>query len=352
MKIVHSDLKKGLVKVKVEHMDDLWYLSNLIDEGDKVKGSTIRKIKLGESTDRKMKIIKKTVFLTIEVKRVEFQIGSNVLLISGIIIDGPEDIQRGSHHTITVEEHNDISIQKQWMKFQLDKLKEACEEKKPDVLIVVHDREEAYIAILQRFGYKLLSKLTGQVTKKAEVSQNTSNFYKEIIKTLQDYDTRYKPNHIVIASPSFWKEDLMKNLEDDQLKKKIVLATCSSCDETALAELLKRQEIKQVMKQEKIAQEMKLVEEVLTEISKDNLAVYGWKEVEERVNAGAVQKLVVTEEFLKKAKEAGKFDDINRIMKLVDQMKGSIHLVGDHDGGKKLDGLGGIAAIVRYKTEY
>ena len=350
MKIIHSDLKKGVVKVKIEQTDDLWYLSSLIEQGDHVKASTVRKIKLGESTDRKVKIIKKTVFLRIEVKKVEFQAGSNVLRLSGIILDGPEDITRGSHHTITLEEQSEATIQKQWMQFQLQKLKEACETKKPDVLIVVHDREEACFALLQRFGYKLLSKISGNVTKKAEVSQQTTNFYKEIIKTLTDYDTRYKPNHIVVASPSFWKEDLLKNLEDDQLRKKMVLATCSTADETAINEVLKRQEIKQVMKEEKIAQEIKLVEDLLSEIAKENLATYGWKHVEERVHAGAVEKLMVSDEFLQKAKDAGKYDDINKIMKLVDTMKGSIHIIGsDHEGGKKLDGLGGIAAIVRYK---
>jgi len=36
-------------------------------------------------------------------------------------------------------------------------------------------------------------------------------------------------------------------------------------------------------------------------------------------------------------------------MKLVDNMKGHIHIISiDHESGKKLHGLGGIAAILRY----
>ena len=34
MDIIHSDFKKGIVKLKVTDADDLWYLSHLIDAGD------------------------------------------------------------------------------------------------------------------------------------------------------------------------------------------------------------------------------------------------------------------------------------------------------------------------------
>ena len=47
MKQIHSDLKHGIVKVKIESTDDLYVLSSIIDNGDKIKGRTIRKIKLG-----------------------------------------------------------------------------------------------------------------------------------------------------------------------------------------------------------------------------------------------------------------------------------------------------------------
>ncbi len=40
-------------------------------------------------------------------------------------------------------------------------------------------------------------------------------------------------------------------------------------------------------------------------------------------------------------------------MKVVDSTKGEIHIVStEHEGGKKLDGIGGIAGILRYKLSY
>ena len=40
-------------------------------------------------------------------------------------------------------------------------------------------------------------------------------------------------------------------------------------------------------------------------------------------------------------------------MKIVDKTKGEIEIISsEHEGGKKLDGLGGIAAILRFKLSY
>ena len=44
---------------------------------------------------------------------------------------------------------------------------------------------------------------------------------------------------------------------------------------------------------------------------------------------------------------------LDELMKKTEEMKGKIYLISsDHEGGKKLDGLGGIAAILRYKLNY
>ena len=55
MKLIHTDLKKGLVKIKVENLDDLWYLNQIIEKNDFIKGKTLRKIKIGKETQRKQK---------------------------------------------------------------------------------------------------------------------------------------------------------------------------------------------------------------------------------------------------------------------------------------------------------
>ena len=53
MKLIHSDFKKGIVKLKVENLDDLWHLMQIIEKGDIAKGTTTRKIKGNEGQEDK-----------------------------------------------------------------------------------------------------------------------------------------------------------------------------------------------------------------------------------------------------------------------------------------------------------
>jgi protein pelota len=348
MKIIHQNLKKGIIKVKVENIDDLWYLSHIIDKNDLIKGQTIRKIKKGEE-ERKAQITKKKVLLTTKTEKIEFK--DNILKISGIVIEGPEDVPKASHHSFKVEENDIITIIKEkWLRFQLDKLKEASEEKIPNILICILDREEAIFALSKPRGYKILSSIKGEVAKKEERVTVKGGFYQEITKSLKEYTSRYKINNIIVASPAFWKEDLMKEIKDKELKEKIVLATCSSVDKGAINEVLKRPEMREVLKQVRSAKEIELVEELLKEISKQGKAAYGIDEVELAANAGAITQLLITDSFIAKMREQEKYDRIDNIMKITDKIKGNITIIScEHEGGKKLDGLGGIAAILRFR---
>jgi len=354
MKLIYSDFKKGEVKVKVENLDDLWYLNQIIEKNDFVKGKTLRKLKLGEENQRKQKIVKKPVFLLIQVEKVEFSKTSNILRISGLIKEAPEDVPLGSYHTFNIEENSIVTIIKQkWLKFQIDKIKEASKETASKILICVHDREEAYFALMKKYGYQLLTNIKGIVVKKADIKKIESTFYKEIIKQLEEYDQRYGLSKIIIASPAFWKEELIKELKDEALKGKIILATCSSADENAVNEVIKRPETENALKQDRIAKEYKYVEELFAEISKNNLASYGIKETKNAAISGAVKTLLITDGFIQQKRAENQYEEIEEIMKTVDATKGDILIISsEHEAGKKLDGLGGIAAILRYKLSY
>ena len=133
----------------------------------------------------------------------------------------------------------------------------------------------------------------------------------------------------------------------------MVLATCSSCDKGAMNEVVKRQEVQSVLQQDRVSEEINLVEQLLSEISKAGAAAYGLKETENAVSAGAAKVLLVTDGLIQKARQEEKFDRINRLMRSADKIGASISIISsEHDGGKRLDGLGGIAAILRYRMNY
>lgn len=353
MKIIHSDLKKGEIKVAVENLDDLWYLSQIIDQGDLIKGKTVRKIKIGQEEERSAKVIKKSVFLKTKIEKIEFSKTSDILRISGKIIEAPDDIPKGDYHTFNVELNSIITVVKEkWMSFQLDKLKDASTETSK-ILIVVHDREEAFFALMKKYGYDLLSHITGNVPKKGIDEKIKTNFYLEIINQIQEYVERYKNQTVILASPAFWKEDLLKELKDENLRKKIITATCSSVDKTGINEVLKRDELKKALQNERLAKEINLVEQLLTEIAKNNLAVYGIKDTEEAIKIGAVDTLLVSDTLIMKLRQENSYEKLDNLLKITDKNKAKIFIISsEHEAGKKLDGLGGIAAILRFKLHY
>ena len=91
----------------------------------------------------------------------------------------------------------------------------------------------------------------------------------------------------------------------------------------------------------------------MTEVAKEGLGVYGIRETEKAGNAGAVKVLLLTDKFIHKRREEGKYDKIDSLMKIIDDMKGEVHIISsEFEPGKKLDGLGGIGGILRYKLTY
>jgi protein pelota len=72
MKLIHSDMKKGEVKVLAQNLDDLWYLNAIIEPNDFVEGKTFRKIKIGSADERAKEAVKKAVFIGISAEKVEF----------------------------------------------------------------------------------------------------------------------------------------------------------------------------------------------------------------------------------------------------------------------------------------
>ncbi|MFC1768179.1 mRNA surveillance protein pelota [Nanoarchaeota archaeon] len=346
----HTNLKKGEIKLKPENKDDLWILSQIIDSEDLIKSRTLRKIKVGGKDERSGSVARKPMFLSLKVEKVEL---AENLRILGTVTEGNEDVPKGSHHSFNIEENDILTIIKpKWLKFQLDKVKEATKTKVSPILICVLDRDECYIALMKRRGFEVIAHLEGNVQKK-DVEVKSVNFYEEIIKKLEEIVGRQRIDNIILASPAFWKEDLMKKISKDEIKKKIHLATCSAVGKSAINEVLKRKEIQNVMKEDRTTQEINLVEHLFEEISKDEKAAYGTKEVNAASDSGAIEILLVTDGLIKKSREDNNYQELEKLMKNVDSIKGEVHLISsDNDGGKQLDGLGGIGAILRFKMNY
>jgi protein pelota len=352
MKILNKNLKKGKIKIITENLDDLWYLSQIIEPGDIIEGSTTRKIVFGDSSE-KSRAERKRVFLSIVVEKIDYE-DINVLKAIGKINSENKDIGKGSYHSFDIDTETKISIIKNWPSYQLKLLNDATKTNIAKIMVCVLDRENAVFAKLKKQGFEVLSEIKGDVQKKEERAnkspQNKKGFYNEIYEKMKDYDERYNFDYIVVASPAFFKEDFVKIVKNQKIKDKIRLSGCSSVSKNAINEVLKREELANVIKDDKTSKEVKLVEKLMEEISKDNKAAYGLNDVSKAVEMGAIQELLITDSFINEKREKGNFQKIDRLMKKAENLKADIHIISkENEGGKKLEGLGGIAAILRFK---
>jgi protein pelota len=332
MKLISLDPRRTFAVVEAQSLQDLWRLSTLIEAGDTVTAKTERKIKVNEDT-----VVRKPVTLTILVEKTELQ--GDILRVSGYTTDIHDDVPKGSHHTINVVVHEPITIHKEWLSWQLDKLQE--QEGHP-ILMLLMDREEAVFAVLRREP-EILATIKGTVQKKG--MDGGSPYWQELATHLAEYDERIKPQHIIVASPAFFKEYVIQVLPAE-LQKKTVGATISATGAAAMAELIRRPEVKHVLTQERFAQESTLVDQLMEAIHKEK-AAWGIADVSEQVSNGAIATLLVTVAYINKTRQENTYDSLASLMKLAESMKASVHVM-DTTASEQVDKLGGIAGVKRW----
>jgi len=119
-----------------ENVDDLWHLAHVLEPGDLVEGDTTRRIQRNDDQMRDTGGQREHLFVTLQVDEVEFARFANRLRVSGVIVGCSREDQLNAHHTINVEEHDEITVEKHFKPDQTERLEEATEAaENPDVAI-------------------------------------------------------------------------------------------------------------------------------------------------------------------------------------------------------------------------
>ena len=350
MRIVYQDTKKGVIEVVPETMDDLWHLSHIIEEGDLVSSLTSRRIQ--DSSGERLRSdrgIKKTFFMGVRVEEISYHKYTGKLRATGTIELGPEDlVPLGSHHTLDLKLSNSVKIKKdRWSKWNIKRLKDAMKaSKKPSALIVSIEDDIADIGIIRQYGIDYYGPVIGNISGKRIIQKNRkkaiTDFFKELIETIEKFK---EVQAIIIAGPGFSKGDFFDylNQNNPDMAKISLLESTGAGGRSGIAEVLKKGIIEKMATEGRIANEIRMVEKVLEEIGKSSKTVaYGKKEVTQAVHAGAAETMLVIDEMVKNR-------DIERLMDQVENMGGKVMIISsEHDGGKQLTSLGGIAALLRY----
>ncbi len=347
VKVLARDRETGSVKLRMDSLDDLWHLRELVEPGDVATALTWRTAELDQKdVERKGKAEKRAMVLGVAVEGIEFQPFTNRLRLLGIIVEGPQDV--GSYHTINVEPSSDITIRKKggFRPHQEERIKEAVEATtRPLVVFLAIEDNEAVIAVLRQYGVQKMVDITGHVSGKQYASSkgDEPSFFDEILLGLRDYRPENAP--LLVLGPGFAKERFMAYAREKQpaaIKGGAIEGT-GQAGMTGIHEALKKGLVDRVSKDQRVALESTHVEALMEAIAKDGAATYGPAQTRAATETGAVDTLLIIDTLAREPEGEA-------LLTLARNMGAKAHIISTHhEAGKRFEALTGVGALLRYK---
>jgi len=344
MKELFREHKTGKIKLLPENLDDLWHLHNLVSPGDMVWAVTYRREESKGDKLRAERGEKKRMFLGIEVEKVEFQDFSDRLRIHGTITEGPQDL--GSYHTFNLTVGDDITIQKErWTVHQQRMIEDAKKAAhKAVITFLAIEDGEALLCVLHQYGVREVAYITHTVPgKQYDTKAGKKDFYDEVLEHLTQSYKGDAP--LLIVGPGFAKDELYRygrEKRPDTFEQAHLLAT-GQAGKAGIQEALRSGSAVKLLEGSRVAYETELVERLMEEIGKSGSFAYGLAEVRKATKLGAIQTLLVTNIKMREPEPEA-------VMSEVELQHGEVVIIStSHEAGKRLERMGGIGALLRYK---
>jgi len=337
------------MRLRIDTLDDLWTLRNLVQEGDLAIASTTRSAETTGDKIREGKAEKRRMTLGVRVATVEWHDFDDHLRIHGVIEEGPQD--HGRHHTLVVrDDGNDLTVRKRGplQGWHLDQVREAeAASARPQVLLLSLDDEEAQFAVLRGYGVQWLGSVPagGQGKRFEGTGDAKRRFHDEVLKSLRALRSGAQAPLLVVG-PGWWREEFLAYAGE----KAPDLVAGAQTDGTSqggragIQEALRRGQIERVFRDHRVHVETGKVEAVFLAMADPRgLAAVGAREVEQAVQAGAAEEVLVVDDVVRH----GDRDDL---LRLAEQTGCDVHIVASgHEAGERLRQIGGVAALLRFR---
>ncbi|KAL4881163.1 eRF1 domain 1-domain-containing protein [Aspergillus karnatakaensis] len=386
-KIEHNGA--GSVTLIPEEPEDMWHAYNLIFPGDLLYATAIRRVTTtaatGSTSSSRVRMT-----LEIRVKSLDFDPQNSQLHVSGQIMNETQHTKIGQHHTLDLELNRQFTLEKGsgpdsegsgWDSVAVEALKDAVDEggnRRAEAVAVVMQEGIAHICFLGQFRTILKQKVEMSVPRKrvggSDHDKTMTKFYQTTLDTLLrhlDFNTSITSvtsttdpvRPILLASPGFTATAFQKHIQSvantttpalKRLLPSIVVVHSASGYLHSLTEVLQSPTVKALLSDTKHARETKLMDDFHEQLRKEtNRATYGPREVEHAVDQGAVGRgggvLIISNRLFRSQDVAER----KRWVALVDRVRdvegGEVRVLSsEHESGRRLDGLGGIAAILTF----
>lgn len=316
----------------------------------------------------------------------------------------------GQFHTLDLELNRNFTLEKEvgaggegvgWDSIAVEMLKDAVDEggkRRAEAVAVVMQEGLAHICFIGQFQTILKQKVEMSVPRKRQgggdhdkVSTHLpcqwtgrsqadmcqlkvmDKFYRVTLETLlrqMDFNTSITSGSnnesvrpVLLASPGFVASGFQKYIQSEassttpglkRLLPSIVVVHSASGYLNSLSEVLQSPAVKTLLADTKYARETKLMDDFLGELRKEtNKATYGPREVESAVDQGAVGRgggvLIMSNRLFRSQDVAERKRWVSLVDRVRDVEGGEVRILSsDHESGKRLEGLGGIAALLTF----
>ncbi len=338
------------VRLRVQHEDDLWALAQMVRPGCQVGMMGFRRDQSTgtQESGRAKAADRKPMWIVLNAESTEFQQFTDNLRIHGIISEA--DMDKGSHHTHAVSPRDEVEISWTGGISESDRslLAEAVKDGgRGRVAIAVVESDEILLFEIAQHGMRQVGDtftLRGGGKREGKSTEIRNAFLAKVAEQASKAISSEMP--VVICGPGMAREQFESLLKGTGVGHRTLNIGTSIGGRSAANEVMREGAADAVLGEFAMAKQVRLIEEGLARISTNGAVAYGRKELENAVNQGAIESLIIEAGMLRS-------DEFwTEIASQVRSVNGEVvQASADHDAGEQLMGMGGAIGLLRWSLE-
>mmetsp|Transcript_26820 Transcript_26820/g.88008 ORF Transcript_26820/g.88008 Transcript_26820/m.88008 type:complete len:381 (+) Transcript_26820:370-1512(+) len=370
MKLVKRAFDKGgagYLKVIPTEPEDMWILYNIVRQGDRATATTVRKVQRETGGGERSESERVKLTICVEVEAIEYDAEGASLRLRGRNLTESDHIKLGAYHTLEVELHRAVTIEKEeWDSMDLERVEEASDPAaSADLAAVVMQEGLAHLCLVGNAQTLMRARVEVSMPRKhgpavMGYDKAVGKFFERVMQAIVQHVRWDVVKCVVLAGPGFTKDSFYEwlMLEATRRDERTLIENkakflggvhASSGHKHALKEVLADAGVMTRIKDTKALAEVRALDAFYAMLSSEpERAFYGPGHVRAAHELGAVQTLLLTDSVFRNADP----NERRKMVALADEVRdagGVVHVFSSmHVSGEQLALLSGMAAILRF----